>query len=310
MKAKILFLFLALIMVTSAVSCGLFVKKLPNGEVPNPTRHDHFVEINGVRYHYTEYPGPGQDVFLLHGFASSTYTWEKIAPALQAKGYHVWALDMKGFGWSDKPDDADYSPRQLLSEVNAWMEKMGLEQVVFVGNSLGGAIAWNMALDHPDKVKKLVLIDAAGFMHETPLPVRLSGLPGAATVADLIFGRWMVEDTLDQVYFDPALITDSQIDAYYDRLRSRNALYALSAVGRAVSAVTMKDYASRIPEVSVDTLVIWGRDDPWIPVEDGFKFKKTLPKATLAVIPFCGHVPQEEKPLETARFIIEFLETD
>jgi len=124
------------------VSCGLFVKELPNGKVPQPDFYDHFVEINGIKYHYTEYPGSGQSVFLLHGFASSTYTWEKTAPLLQAEGYHVWALDMKGFGWSDKPEDSDYTPRQLREEVNAWMDAMGLEKVVFVGNSLGGEIAW------------------------------------------------------------------------------------------------------------------------------------------------------------------------
>ena len=63
----------------------------------------------------------------------------------------------------------------------------------------------------------------------------------------------------------------------------------------------------RIPEIQVDTLIIWGRDDAWIPLEDGFKFKEALPNATLEVIPFCGHIPQEEKPEETARLILEFL---
>ena len=307
MKRTIFGLFLVLLLVLQTASCGLFVKELPNGRVPNPTAHDHFVKIGGVNYHYTEYPGPGQDIFLLHGFASSTYSWEKIAPLLQAKGYHVWALDMKGFGWSDKPDGADYSPWQLMAEVNAWMEWMGLKKVVFVGNSLGGAIAWNMALDHQDKVKKLVLIDAAGFMHGTPLPVRLSGLPGAAAAARLVFGRWVVEDGLEQVYFDPSRITEAQIDAYYDRLRTENALDALTALGHSVSGINTDQYASRIPEVSVDTLIIWGRDDKWIPVEDGFQFKKALPNAKLVLIPFCGHIPQEEQPDETARILLDFL---
>ncbi len=308
MKKNLCTILLAFLLAVSAVSCGLFVRELPNGKVPDPTAKDHFVKVDGINYHYTEYPGPGQDIFLLHGFGSSTYTWEKIAPLLQSKGYHVWALDMKGFGWSDKPDGADYSPRQLMSEVNAWMDKMGLEGVVFVGNSLGGAIAWNMALDHPDKVRKLVLIDAAGFMEQKPLLVRLAGLPGAGMAARLTFSRWMIENTLDQVYFDPGLITEEQIDAYYNRMRTQNALYALTAVGHSVSQLTTKQYAARIPDVSVDTLIIWGRDDAWIPLEDGFKFKKALPDAKLAVIPFCGHIPQEERPEETARIIMDFLE--
>ncbi len=306
-KKRILLLLLLCLSFLSSVSCGLFVPNLLNGKVPHPDQHDHFVAVNGVNYHYTEYHGPGQDIFLLHGFASSTYTWEKVAPILQAHGYHVWALDMKGFGWSDKPEGADYSPEQLMEEVNAWMDKMGLRKVVFVGNSLGGAIAWNMALVHPDKVKKLVLIDAAGFMQDMPIPVYLAGFPGAGGIARLFFGRWMIEDTFKQVYFDPAAITAEQIDAYYNRLRTENALGALTSVGRSVSTLSVEEYALRIPEIQVDTLIIWGRDDAWIPLKDGFKFKETLPNATLEVIPFCGHVPQEEKPEETARLISEFL---
>ncbi len=294
-------------MVLCTASCGLLVERLPNGKVPQPETFDHFVTVDGVNYHYTEYPGSGQDIFLLHGFASSTYTWEKVAPILQANGYHVWALDMKGFGWSDKPEDADYSPQQLMEEVNAWMEKVGLSKVVFAGNSLGGAIAWNMALTHPDKVQKLVLIDAAGFMHDMPLPVRLAGLPGASAVARVFLGRWVIEDTLKQVYFNPHLITPEQIDAYYNRLRTENALGALTAVGQSVSTLSLQEYALRIPEIKADTLIIWGRDDTWIPQEDGFKFKEAIPNATLKVIPFCGHIPQEEKPEETAQLIMDFL---
>ena len=283
------------------------VETLPNGKVPQPDRYDHFVTIHGVGYHYTEYPAQGQDVVLLHGFASSTYTWEKVAPMLQANGYHVWALDMKGFGWSDKPEDADYSPEQLLSEVNAWMDEMGLKKVVFVGNSLGGGIAWKMALVHPDKVKQLVLVDAAGFMHQMPGPVRLAGLPGASSIAGMFFGRWAIQDILKQVYFDPALIRTEQIDAYYDRLRTENALGALTSLARSLSTLPSEQYASSIAEIRVDTLIIWGRDDPWIPQEDAFKFKEAIPKARLEVIPFCGHIPQEENPEETARLIMEFV---
>ena len=117
----------------------------------------------------------------------------------------------------------------------------------------------------------------------------------------------MIEDTFKRVYFDPSAITAEQIDAYYNRLRTENALGALTSIGRSVSTLSAEEYALRIPEIQVDTLVIWGRDDAWIPLKDGFKFKEALPNATLEVIPFCGHVPQEEKPEETARLIVEFL---
>lgn len=303
-----IFIFLLLCLCNfGMISCGVFVQELPNGKVPSPHSYDHFVEIKGINYHYTEYPGPGLPILLLHGFASSTYTWEKVAPLLQKKGYHVWALDMKGFGWSDKPRESIYAPRQLMEEVNEWMDAVGLEKVVFVGNSLGGAIAWNMALEHPDKVNKLVLIDAAGFMHEMPFPVRLAGLPGAATIAELFFGRWTIRNILEEVYYNPSRITEIQVDAYYDRMRTENALYAVTALGQSLDEIAAEEYSRRIPEVQLKTLIIWGREDSWIPVEDAWKFEKALPNATLKIIPGCGHIPQEERPEETAQLILEFL---
>jgi len=90
-------------------------------------------------------------------------------------------------------------------------------------------------------------------------------------------------------------------------MRTENSIGALTALAQSVSKMTSEQYAARIPDVSVDTLIIWGRDDAWIPLEDAFKFKKALPNATLEVIPFCGHTPQEEKPEETTRLILEFL---
>ena len=112
---------------------------------------------------------------------------------------------------------------------------------------------------------------------------------------------------LKQVYFDPALIRTEQIDAYYNRLRTKNALGALTSLARSLSTLPSEQYASRIAEIQVDTLIIWGRDDAWIPQEDAFKFKQALPKARLEVILFCGHIPQEENPEETARLIMEFV---
>ena len=121
MKAKTAVCLLILL-----AGCGLFVKRIPPGVIPNPTQHDHFVEVGGINYHYTEYPARGQTIFLLHGFGSSTYSWDDVAPLLQRQGFHVCALDMKGFGWSDKPPGEDYGPLALVASVNAWMDSMNL----------------------------------------------------------------------------------------------------------------------------------------------------------------------------------------
>lgn len=287
--------------------CGLFVKRIPPGEILDATDKDRFVELDGIRFHYTEYPGSGETVFLLHGFGSSTYSWEKVAPRLQAEGFHVFALDMKGFGWSDKPRGADYSPFALAEEVNAWMEALGLRDVVFVGNSLGGALAVVTSILHPDKVSRMVLVDAGGYPMKMPTIVKAARTPGAAFFTKLFFGRWMVAWNLREVTHQRDRVTPEQVQAYYDRLRTENALDAMVALARAIDFDRFSDYVERAKALHVPALVLWGENDRWIPLEIGLRFHEDLRNSRLVVIPECGHVPQEERPEVTARHIIEFI---
>jgi pimeloyl-ACP methyl ester carboxylesterase len=271
------------------------------------TSKDHFTTIDGVRYHYTEYPAPGQDVLLIHGFASSTYTWEKVAPLLQQLGYHVWALDMKGFGWSDKPKGASLDPLTLVEEVRKWMDAVGLKHAVIAGNSLGGGVAWLMALLHPDRVQSLILVDAAAYPIKMPFIMRLAGLPLSAGAAKLYFSRGIIRCGLSDVYHDKDRITNEQVDAYYDRLRTENALNAQIAIVRALDFTKYEEYIRRIPEIKTRTLIIWGENDRWIPLYVGQRLSRELSASSLVVIPSCGHIPQEEYPDVTVKLMAEFI---
>ncbi|MDO9515126.1 MAG: alpha/beta hydrolase [Syntrophales bacterium] len=284
------------------------MKQIPQGQIVSPAAQDHFVRVGDVNFHYLEYPGEGEDVFLLHGFASSTYTWEGVVSDLQERGCHVWAMDMKGFGWSDKPEGAKYDPITLMEEVNRWMEVMGLDNVTFVGNSLGGAVAVLMALEHPERVGRLVLIDAAGYPIEKPLIIKMTGMPFARGIAKLFFGRWAVRWNLKEVFYHTDRVTKEKVEAYYERMRTQGALNAQISVVRALDFRVFEGYTKRIPEIQAKTLIIWGRDDAWIPLESGLRFRKELAHSTLVVIPECGHIPQEEYPEMTARLIGDFVE--
>jgi pimeloyl-ACP methyl ester carboxylesterase len=288
--------------------CGLFIKTIPKGEISEKAPEDHYVMIENVNYHYLEYPGTGQDVFLLHGFASSTYTWEKIIPYLTGQGYHVWALDMKGFGWSDKPKHAKYDTITLMQEVNTWMDVMGLKDVVFVGNSLGGAIAILMALEHPDKTDRIVLIDSAGYPIKKPFIIKMAKLPFAAEIMRLFFGRCVVKSTLKEVMYNDEKVTKETIEAYFRRMCTENAIHAQTALAKSFDFEALSSYAERIPDIKNRTLIIWGENDSWIPLESGHRFNKDLSHSTLVILPECGHVPQEEKPEQTAKIIIDFIE--
>jgi len=301
---------LSLFLVLAVYGCGLFVKTIPKGEILGKVAEDRYVTIENVNFHYMEYPGPGRDIFLLHGFASSTYTWEKVIPYLTGKGYHVWALDMKGFGWSDKPEDAKYDTITLMQEVNKWMDVMGLKNVIFAGNSLGGGIAVLMALEHPDKTDKIILIDSAGYPIKKPHVIRIAKIPFAGEIAKLFFGRCIVKSTLKEVLYNYEKLTEEKIDAYFHRMSTENALDAQVALARSLDFDALSTYTKRIPDIKNRTLIIWGENDEWIPLESGHNFKKDLPNSTLVILPECGHIPQEEKPEETAKIITDFIERD
>ncbi|MBN2178319.1 MAG: alpha/beta hydrolase [Deltaproteobacteria bacterium] len=304
-KVILVIFFLAVCLILS--SCGVFMETIPAGKILSPESNDHFVTINDIRYHYREYPGAGTDILLIHGFGSSTYTWEQVAPILSDAGYHVWALDMKGFGWSDKPRGDDYDPVTLAKEVNTWLKVMGIERPVLVGNSLGGMIGIIMAVDHPENVDRLILIDAHGYHQKKPLIIRVMNSGLGAFVTKWTFGKWLVKGNLDMVFFDRKLVTDERIDAYYDRLRTEGARDAQTAVSRAIMEYATDPYIEKLSVISAPTLIIWGEEDHWIPVEHGYQFQKDIPGADLKVIPECGHIPQEERPETTAQLIQAFV---
>lgn len=287
--------------------CSLFVETLPDDWTPALQPEDRFIRVGSVRHHYREYGSRGPDVLLLHGFASSTYTWDEVAPLLRDQGFHVWSLDMKGFGWSDRPVDGFYDPVTLAGEVRAWMDAVGLRRAALVGNSLGGGVSWLLALEHPERVDRLVLVDAAAYEIKKPLVIRLGSLPYADEIMKLFFSRTTVRWGLESVLYRRDRVTDGRIDAYYDRLRTGNALAAQVAVARALDYGNYAVYVQRIPEIRVPTLILWGQEDGWIPVTVAHRFRQDLPQAELVILPACGHVPQEEDPGRTAQLIARFL---
>ncbi|MFC1851407.1 alpha/beta fold hydrolase [candidate division CSSED10-310 bacterium] len=297
----------SLILCLNFWACGAFVKTIPPGQILDKTAYNHFVKVGEANLHYIEYPAEGPDVLLLHGFGSSSYCWDKVAPQLHRHGFHIWMLDMKGFGWSDKPKKTAYDPMTLMEEVNQWMDLMNLKDVVFVGNSLGGAIAGLLEFEHPERIGRVVLIDAAGYNFKKPMVIKLARFPLATPIAKLFFGRWIIKRMLGQVFYNDDLITAEHIEAYYDRLRTQNAMYAQVNLARSLNFNDFEHYFSRIKELETETLIIWGRDDQWIPLEIAYNFRKDLTNSRLVVIPECGHVPQKEKPERVVQLLLDFL---
>ena len=294
------------------------VRHLDPGIILYPTPHDNFARIDtdvpGVQIHYRQYPGEGGHVVLIHGFASSAYTWEDMVPELQGKFKNsgkpcprVWAVDMKGFGWSDKPLNAKYDPFTLADEVYKWMNTVGIDKATLVGNSLGGSIAWIMALEHPEKVGQLVLVDAGGYSMDESNYTAFAHAPFLRTGAQLLFNRNVVKMVLQNAFYNKSKVTGSRVDAYYNRLRTIGAIDSQVLMIKTFDPQQAQSYVKRIPDIKQETLIIWGEQDTWIPLKYGNQFKRDIKRSTLMVIPQCGHMPQEEKPGEVAGELYRFL---
>jgi pimeloyl-ACP methyl ester carboxylesterase len=261
-------------------------------------------EADGLHVRYVR-RGAGPPVLLVHGIASSIYTWADLIPALATR-HDVIALDLPGFGASDIPAgfSGDRYPRVLAS----FLDHVGLPRVSLVGHSLGGAVAAAFAAAHPDRVERLVLVDAAGFNlapQDRPWLLRMSGAPGAAAVMEALpLRRRLVSLGLRQVFHDDARVTPEKVEEYVAPMARPGAQRFLSDLLRRADTMGLPEAIAR---VRAPTLVVWCSDDAWVPLRDADRFVQAIPGARKAVIEGCGHLPQEERPRELIALLERFL---
>jgi pimeloyl-ACP methyl ester carboxylesterase len=262
--------------------------------------------VDGHRLRYVR-AGSGPAVVLVHGFASSLYTWKDVIPALAGR-HDVVALDLPGFGQSDQPADLSFEdfPRAVLG----LMDRLGIARAALVGNSMGGTVVTVVAAREPERVTALVLVDAAGFERspsERPVLVRLAMSRAGALLASLPGKRFVVEASLRQVFHDRSRVTPERVSEYLAVAARSGTFPAIRSLG-ASSGGRARALADALPRIHCPTLVLWGGDDRWIPLAHADRFVAAIPGTRKVVIPACGHVPQEEKPGEVSRLLLEFLE--
>jgi pimeloyl-ACP methyl ester carboxylesterase len=264
-------------------------------------------ELGGVRVRYVRHGRPGSPaVVLLHGFGSSIYTWKEVIPGL-GREHDVVALDLPGFGGSEQPSGLSFElyPRVVLG----LMDRLALDRAALVGSSMGGAVAALVAADHPERVARLALLDAAGFNFrggDVPAIIRVIAGPASPLLAALPGKRLAVEIALRQVFHDDAKITPERVSAYLAPALRPGSAAALRSLG---ASWTRRPDAviAVLPRIRAPALVVWGREDRWVPVEHASRFAAAIPEARTAIIEECGHLPQEERPEEVIALLLAFL---
>jgi pimeloyl-ACP methyl ester carboxylesterase len=262
-----------------------------------------FIEVDGLRVHYRD-RGSGSPLVLLHGSNSSLFTWEGWVERL-APTHRVVTLDLPGHGLTGPDPKERYSAVEMAEVVDAFLSKIGLQRFALGGNSMGGNVAWHYALAHPERVDKLILVDAAGLPSHEPRPpaLRFAALPILGRLSRWETPRFAVAASVRDVYGDHSKVTDALIDRYYDLLlRDGNRAAMRERVSR------KNDSASaRIGELQVPTLILWGTEDRWILPKYGEQFRERIPGARLVTLPGLGHVPMEEDPAASVAPVLTFL---
>lgn len=269
----------------------------------------HFIGVDGARVHYQEF-GDAKDpkVLLIHGYTASVYVWHSSAPLLAEKGLHVIALDLLGFGYSEKPSWFDYSIQSQARMISRFMNRLGIGRADIVGSSYGGAIAATLALDYAERVEKLVLVDAVSNDAPKNHPLlRLTSVRGIGEVIApfLIDSKRLMRRRMQKTIapVNHSLITEDRIDAVSRPLHAADAHHSLLAASRNWHADRIGEDAKLINQ---PTLIVWGEEDSVIPIRDAYALHEDILNSRLVVLKDCGHVPQEEKPESFAEIVADF----
>ncbi len=266
--------------------------------------HSQFLEVDGMKVHYRD-EGEGVPIVLVHGTAASLHTWDDWTQDLKKK-YRVIRLDLPAFGLTGPHPKRDYHIKTYSAFLNKFVEQLNVPSFYLAGNSLGGEIAWFFASEHPEKVRKLVLLDPAGYIENRELPFvfQLAQTPLLNKLIGYITPKAFIQKNIEEVYFEDEKIKPELVTRYHEmslRTGNRDAF-----IDRA-NTIKDPENIKRLPNIQTPTLIIWGKEDEWIPVAHGQRFVSDLPHAQLAVMEGVGHVPMEESPKESLEIAWDFL---
>jgi 4,5:9,10-diseco-3-hydroxy-5,9,17-trioxoandrosta-1(10),2-diene-4-oate hydrolase len=263
--------------------------------------------INGVEQRVLT-AGEGPPLLLLHGIGGSADEWLDVMPRFAAR-YRVVAADAPGHGYSHKPARHRYDVGYYVDSVLGLMDALGMAQAPIVAISGGGAVALSIALSQPARASKLVLVDAAGLGREVAWSYRVATLPFMGHAIGRS-SRRSVEAFGRALLYRPDRLPEGWVDRRMAIRATEGATAAFVATARAGVSLRGQrvDFSRRLGEIRQPTLILWGRQDPIIPVAHGIAAAKAIPNARQHVFEECGHMPIWEYPEEVGRLVSEFLE--
>ena len=283
---------------------------------------DGYLKLGGLTLHHT-YGGLGRPILFIHGLGSSGYIEWRFNLEQLSKTNRVFAPDLPGYGKSDKPRAARYGIPYFARTIDRYLQSRRIRDATIVGTSMGGRIALEVALNYPERVSRLVVVNALGLGRpkiQPYYPMMLVPRVGETLLHGMRHGlRWAPSPVIRRfaARFIGAKgdLEKTMSDEYLDDLREMYAaegypgayLATVRSIASPRSYLGALDVSGRLDRIKVPVLIIWGANDPLFPVAHAERAHSLLPSSKLAIIQGAGHTPQAEKPEEFNRQLAAFL---
>lgn len=263
-------------------------------------------DLMRARINHRLYGEEGPRVLLLHPIGFDLHTWDDVLPYIE-DGYRIAAIDLPGHGQSDKPAGVDYGLRLLGQRLIRFLDELGWEDAVLVGNSIGGGTCLSAAAQAPERVTGLALFNTIGFREGLPLLGRIGRVPGAPSIAGWVPVP-LVRLGLDYACAGWGKVTTERAGRCAEYLRDPEGRAAFFRMLRQIYGPDLDWLAAHYNEVRCPTLIAHGEADPLVPISHAKRMASAIPSAKFARIRGSGHFPQEERPEIVGPMLRRFVE--
>jgi len=266
-----------------------------------------FVEVDGMRLHYLE-SGAGEPVLLLHGWPTSSFLYRNVIGHVAQKNRAI-ALDLPGFGSSDKPLDASYSFRFYSRVLDGFLSALNVDETSLVVHDLGGPVGLYWACHHPERVRKLVLLNTLVYPNPSPAVVLFVAACRIPGLRALLTGSRGLRTAMRVGVSDPGVLTDETIRAVQAPFQTWDARRALLKAGYGLNPKGFQEIARLLPALRGPVLAAYGEKDRILPdvAKTMRRVARDLPQTELMAIADCGHFLQEERPDQVGQILADFL---
>lgn len=263
-----------------------------------------------IKLHYEVY-GSGDPILCIHGFGANLYTWRHLIAPLSQQ-HQLILVDLKGCGASPKPRDKQYSAQHHAELIYQLILQLDLKKLTLIGNSFGGALSLLLAIklyeQDPNRLLSLFLINPGAYREYVPLYLTLLRVPLlGALIVYLCPPRMAAKIVLMVAMYDRKKITKDQVNAYAGPIAAPGGRHALLETARQIIPRNIGELTSKYKTISVPTFILFGEQDRIVKPIVGDRLHAAIPNSELEKLDHCGHIPQEEKPVETVDRILKFL---